>query len=189
MDLIGAPMSGFEGRPAFDVASDEVRPRQLITPGKTRRLHSDWRDARRVARDKYSVFGSETGSLNPWHIAPPGTAELIGRRVGREINPGDGPTASLNDPTGWKDVDPRGPTLPALLSGRLRSTDERRRQTIVAVAMNGEIVSVTRTLGKGATRDFYAMIPPASLVKGDNAVELFSVDDRTLSLTQLTLED
>jgi hypothetical protein len=189
MDLIGAPLSGFDGRPAFDLAADEVRPRQLMTPGKTKSLHSDWRDARRVARGKYRVFGSESGSLNPWHIAPPGTAELIGRRVGPEMSRGGGPTASLDDPTAWDDVDPRGPSLPALLSGRLRSTNERRRQTIVAVAMNGRIVSVTRTLGTGSTRDFYAMIPPASLVEGDNAVELFSVDDQTLSLTRLTVTD
>jgi hypothetical protein len=86
-------------------------------------------------------------------------------------------------------VDLRGPSLPALLSGRLRLTNERHRQTIVAVAVNGKIVSVTRTLGAGSTRDFYAMIPPRALNEGDNTVRLFSVDDKTLSLTELTLED
>jgi hypothetical protein len=109
--------------------------------------------------------------------------------VDPEINSVENPIALLDDPSAWEDVDPRGPSLPARLSGRLRFTNERRRQTIVAVAVNGKIVSVTRTFGAGSTRDFYAMIPPASLDEGDNDVQLFSVDDRTLSLTQLTVED
>jgi hypothetical protein len=189
MDLIGAPTSGFDGRPAFDALVDEDRPRRLMTPRKTRTLHSEWRDARRVARAKYREFGSGDGSLNPWHIAPPGTSQLLGRRVDTEIGPGDDPIASLDDPSAWEDVDLRGPSLPALLSGRLRLTNERHRQTIVAVSVNGKIVSVTRTLGAGSTRDFYAMIPPGALNEGDNTVRLFSVDDKALSLTELTLED
>jgi len=189
MDLIGAPTSGFDGMPVFDVPVDGERPRRLMTPGKTRRLHSGWRDALQVARDKYRMFGSRSGSLDLWHIAPPGAAELIGRRVDSDIEGDDKATVSLDDPTAWEDVDPRGSSVPALLSGRLRSSNEQRGQTVVAVALNGKIVSVTRTFGTGSTREFYAMIQPALLEKGNNEIQLYSVEDKTLSLTELRIED
>jgi arylsulfatase A-like enzyme len=190
MDLIGAPTSGFDGRMAFDTPLDEERPRRLMAPGQTRQFDSDWPDARRVARDKYRKLGTGSGPLNLWRIAPPGTAQLIGHRVDdAEIDTSDNTTASLDNPAANEDVDPLGPNLPALLSGRLRFLNDHRRQTTVAVAMNGRIAAVTRTYGTESTRDFYAMIPPASFVKGHNTVRLFTVDNKTLSLMELPIED
>jgi hypothetical protein len=190
MDLLGAPTIGFDGRPAFDVAPDEERPRRLMTPRQTRQLDSDWRDARGVARDKYRQFGTGSGPLNLWRIAPSGTADLMGHRIdAAEIDTSDSTTASLDNPAADGDVDPLGPSLPALLSGRLRFSNEHRGQTLVAVALNGKIAAVTRTYGTESARDFYAMIPPASFVQGKNTVRLFMVADRTLSLTELPIDD
>jgi hypothetical protein len=189
MDLIGAPVTGFDGRPAFDIPLGEKRPRRLMTPGQIMRLDSDWLDARRVAQDKYRQFGSGTGPLDIWRVAPPGTAKLIGRQVDTaEIDASDDTIALLDDPIADEDVDPLDPTLPALLSGRLRFSNEHRAQTLVAVVLNGKIVAVTRTYGTESAHDFYAMIPPASFVKGRNAVRLFTVDNKTLALTEVLIE-
>ena len=189
MAAIGARTEGFDGRPAYEIALDERHSRRLMIEGRTRWHDSDWTDALAVARAKYRKLGDGDDPFNIWHLVPPGTAQLLGRKVAAApIERGENTTALLDDPDAYEDVDPSGPTLPALLGGLLRFSDSPRSPAVV-VALNGRIVAVTRASGTESARRFYAMIPPASFVPGRNTLRLFTVDHETSALLEVLIED
>ncbi|MDQ3708571.1 MAG: sulfatase-like hydrolase/transferase, partial [Actinomycetota bacterium] len=82
------------------------------------RFPADGAALRSVVARKFALFGSDNGSVDPYHVAPEGTAGLLGRRVGR-VGDAQGVTVRLDDPQRYASVDPTAAVVPNLVTGRL----------------------------------------------------------------------
>ncbi len=131
---------------------------------------ADWEGARLRAAAKVARFGDE----GPFGLAPQGYADLLGQPLG-SLPVGDAASirARVETPADLDDVDTSAAVLPAYVQGRLEGAEG---PAIIAVAVNGEIVAVTRsyTNRRGVDR-FDAVIPPESLVDGANDLRLVLV--------------
>ncbi len=107
-----------------------------------------------------------------------------GRLVGRMVAslPAAPPLRSgfeLDSPSSFADVDPTGPTVPALITGTVPGGDAGDR---LAVALGGRIVATTeafRDAASGSTDPptrFLALAAPDSFRRGRNAIRLYRID-------------
>ncbi len=134
----------------------------------------DGSEARALAARKIEHFGSQ----GPFGLAPPGHADLLGVSVATlDMQPTESYKGYLADPAGFRDVDVDAPVLPTWVRGTVTTGDRAYKHLIVAVAVNGEIAAITRTheTEEGNTA-FGAMLPPDSLVNGDNTVTLILIE-------------
>ena len=144
----------------------------------------DGSEARAVAARKVSHFGPD----GPFGLAPPGHADLLGVSVTDiDVEPGSGSTASIRDRDNYADVDLDGPSIPAWIRGVISPSPADTGELIVAVAVNGEIATITRTfVDEDGAIEYGALIPPDALRDGANDVELILVHgegtNRTFSL-------
>ena len=130
------------------------------------RLRGEYVD--RIAR----LFGAGTGWDPVLRFLP--NQELIGRRVS-SIATADEPagSASLDDPSRLRDVNPRAPVvLASLLRGSLSGVGAG---TPLAAAVDGRIAAVGRSFSATDGMRFSLLVPPGRLRRGDNAVELYRV--------------
>ncbi len=141
---------------------------------------TDGSEARAVAARKIDHFG--TGG--PFGLAPPGHADLLGRRIEEFDVRSDGDVAAtVRDLNAFGVVDLAGPSLPAWISGTIRRSDSRGGDLVLAIAVNGRIAAVTRSseTDDGKT-EYGAMIPPDAFVDGENDIDLVLIrgvgDDR-----------
>jgi hypothetical protein len=80
----------------------------------------------------------------------------------------------LMRPLVLEEVDKNAPALPAQVSGWVEPTDRvARTPAVIAVALNGRIVTCTQTVPGQAA--FSAILPPARLKDGPNRLEAFLV--------------
>jgi hypothetical protein len=157
-----------------------------VDPGPTKRLHftgatksmeldASWLAGERdkaVAR-KVSLFGED----GRWRVPAPGSRALLGRLVA-DLATEDGELVALVDhPQRFRNVVLDGDELPVTISGRLRTRESEPASGELAIAVGGRIVALTRTFDPGdAPRDSWrALIDPAALKPGRNAVEVFVV--------------
>lgn len=142
---------------------------------------ADGSEARAVAARKIDHFGSD----GPFGLAPPGHADLLGRRIEEfDVQPSDTMSANVRNITEYDIVDVDGPSLPAWISGTIkRDGAHGDDDVVIAVVVNGRIAAVTRSdeTEDGKT-EYGAMIPPEAFVDGKNDIGLILVrgvgDDR-----------
>ncbi len=168
-----------DGRSAF---SDAVKGRTEVKMLK--RDLSEWmrlpgdefdRDKRAKLDRKVGLFG--VGADGPDRIYRVGPhQELIGRSVASLGAIGDsGAKVALTDADAYDDVDPDGAAVPIWVTGEVSGGEGSRRD--IAIAVNGTIRAVSNTF-QVATRDdelVAALIPPSSLRRGRNEVEVLEV--------------
>lgn len=133
----------------------------------------DGSEARSVASRKVELFGDD----GAFGLAPPGHADLLGRRLeALVIEPTRGVHATIGNLASYRDVDKDAPALPTWIRGEIAASDPLDGNIVIAVAVNGEIATVTRSdvHEDGVTR-FGAMIPPDALVDGPNEITLILV--------------
>jgi arylsulfatase A-like enzyme len=122
---------------------------------------------------KVALFGS--GSDGPDRIYRVGpNQELIGRPLrSLDVAADSDAEVSLTDPDAYEDVDPEGLVLPVWVTGRV-SGGERRD---LAIAVDGVVRAVSNSfrLATGDTELVAALIPPSSLRRGRNVVEVYEV--------------
>ena len=117
------------------------------------------------------VFGSDGGLFD---LAPEGTAHLLGRRVEQlPIGSESALWADVARAGAYRDAVVEADTFPALLEGTLEGSTDT---TLIAVAVDGKIVAVTRTYPSGDRAAFYAMLPPPAFGDPPHAVRLFAFD-------------
>ena len=106
-----------------------------------------------------------------WAVGPrPG---LVGRRIA--VAPGGArgePRATVDAPAEFAAVDPAAPSVPAFVTGRLEGV---RADAELAVAVNGRVEATTRAYPSGRRMLYGAIVRPASLRPGANAVSVLQV--------------
>lgn len=153
------------------------RERKLIRAlGVPFRFPADGTALRQVAERKFELFGSFDGSVNPYDVAPSGTAQLLGRSVG-PVAQAQGIRGRIDDPQRYERVEPTAAAVPNLVTGRLTGELESSDPVRVAVAVNGRIAAVTQASSDspGAVV-FSALLPPSALREGANEVQLLLVE-------------
>ena len=81
----------------------------------------------------------------------------------------------LRDPQLLRNVDLSAPVLPLALEGRLLDQEGRPASSMLAVAVNGHIRAITRTLDRLAPGTWSAQLEPGALQAGANDIKLFLV--------------
>jgi hypothetical protein len=141
---------------------------------------TDGAEARAVAARKIDHFGTD----GPFGLAPPGYADLLGRRIEEFDVRGDGDVAAtIRDLSAFDVVDLDGPSLPVWVSGKIARNGPHADDLVLAVVVNGRIAAVTRSDETDDEETQYgAMIPPGAFVDGKNDIDLVLVrgvgDDR-----------
>jgi len=167
-----------DGKSAF---SDAVRERTEVKmlkrdlSGWLRESRGSFNSRKQALLDrKLALFG--TGADGPDRIYSVGpNQELIGREVEPLVTGDSSLDVSLTDGGAYDDVDPEGPAVPIWVTGTVSGGDGDKRD--VAIAVNGVVRAMSNTF-ELANRDgelIAALVPPSSLRKGSNSVEIFEV--------------
>ena len=142
---------------------------------------TDGSEARAIAARKIEHFGGN----GPFGLAPAGYRDLLGRSVEElGIRTDIGLVSTVGDRAAFRAVDLDGPSLPAWISGTVR-TIELDDESVVAVALNGRVAAVTRfsEIDDG-TGKYAAILRPDAFVDGQNEVIVLLVrgtgDERQL---------
>jgi len=133
-------------------------------------------DASELARDRELVlarqvrlFGEEGGLPGLYGIGP--RPELLGRRADAfAVATGGGTTFESYGETTY---DPESPFAPVRVYGRLHGVPGGRD---VAIAVNGEIVAVTRSFEDAGRTLVSAVVPERAFRPGPNAVRVYLVE-------------
>ena len=123
------------------------------------------------AEEKVQRFGAD----GPFGLAPQGHADLLGRPVEslQLLDPFQGEVI-LREPSRLRDVDPGADVLPITVQGRIDDADSE--EIVIAIALNGQIVSVTRSyVNANGVTVFEALLPPDALQAGENDLQLIEV--------------
>ena len=123
-----------------------------------------------VAR-KFALFGDAPG----WRAAAASRGDLIGRRVD-ELDVTEGPWQVLVDDADlWFSVDPAGPRVPGLLTGRVRDARGGPVDAEVVIAVGGIVTAVARTYRQeDAPRGSWAaVVNPALFAKGRSDLRVY----------------
>ena len=120
-----------------------------------------------LARSALDEFGSEPAGV----YGGGADADLVGRGAA------DAPTlpgASFELDGGGllADVDPRGPIVPAFLTGELSGVSAGAR---LAVAIDGRIAATAAHWRDGDVTRFSALVPPSAYATGANSVDLIAI--------------
>ena len=127
------------------------------------------------------------GPDGPYALAPPGQADLLGVAIADiDIEPGSDTRATIRTLDSYADVDLDGPSIPAWIRGVVTPGPSDTGDMIIAVAVNAQIVAVTRTyVNEDGAAEYGALIPPPALQNGDNSIQLILVrgegPDRTFT--------
>jgi hypothetical protein len=108
---------------------------------------------------------------------------LVGRAVTDfQVPAPAGARATIDEPFRFRGIDPSSPACPCQLAGRISGA--RPGSVSIAVALNGRIVATARGFrAVGAKKlEWSAMIPPQSLRRGRNTVELYRTEGNRLTL-------
>jgi hypothetical protein len=140
------------------------------------RFPADGSALRLVVARKFELFGSDNGSVDPYDVAPEGTAKLLGRRVG-QVEQVQGITVRIDDPQLYTNVDPTASLLPTLVTGRVAGQLPTATPVRLAVTTNGRITAVTRShLDADGEVVFQVLLPPSALRAGSNELQLLLVE-------------
>lgn len=126
-----------------------------------------------VADWKESWFGSG----DPFDLAVPGHRDLLGAPI-LDLDAASGDVIGLLDHPEWyRDVDLEGDPFPARITGTLLKPSGFSDDVVVAIGLNGRVVTVVRSYDTKPTRtEFQAMLPPEAFVSGANDIDLLLVE-------------
>jgi hypothetical protein len=105
-----------------------------------------------------------------WGMGP--RPDLLGRRVPVARPAADGPRATIDARGDYADVDAAAPFVPAFVTGRV---DGLAPDAEMAIAVNGRVEATTRAYPAGRRMLYGAVVPPAALRAGPNAVTVLHV--------------
>jgi hypothetical protein len=167
--------SSVDGTAAVDGANLPTR-KVIRHMGAVRQLAIDADELARarmgsVAR-RWELFD---GSLSPVPAGAP--RGLLGSRAPTTAgDPVGGPMqVLLRDPQLLRQVDLSAPVLPLALEGRLLDREGRPASSTLAVAVNGHIRAITRTLDRLDPGTWSALLEPGALRAGANDIKVFLV--------------
>ena len=127
-------------------------------------------------RRKLRLFGTTSGGLDPYLLAPAGTRSLLGSGAPASPRVGDA-TFTLEGAEAYDAVDLRGPYLPAVLRGGISAPGDPG-EMLVAVTLNGTVAAVTRGFGRsGDAWRFTAMLPVRLFKQGRNEIGVYLLED------------
>jgi hypothetical protein len=153
---------------------------QPIPPDRTRSMASVeidplGREKYEVVEEKYSIFGSNGGSLDLFSLGPAGTANLLGTKVAElEVRLPTGASAEIPDMEYVAGASRENQVIPALLEGTLAGV---KPGALIAASMNGEIVAACRAYKSDDQVRFAVFFPPDSFAEPPHDVGLFVIDD------------
>jgi Sulfatase len=120
-----------------------------------------------LARSALDEFGSEPAGV----YAGGADADLVGR-VATDLATLPGARFELDGGGLLADVDPRGPIVPAFLTGELSDVPADAR---LAVAIDGRIAATAVQWRDRDVTRFSALVPPSAYAPGANSVDLIAV--------------
>jgi hypothetical protein len=151
--------------------SDEVRVDNKLGRRLTMPLDEYVRQRDAKVTRNARLFGSDEGLDARFRWGP--NKALIGKRVSAVASqPPSGAHAELEHADRYGSVDPTSTSVPVLLQGTISGTGGGEP---LAVAVNGRVEAVGQTYDLGNEARFLTMIPPSSLVRGPNQVEIYRV--------------
>ena len=136
-------------------------------------------------RDRYlarqlQLFPS--GRASVWRAGP--RDDLLGEPTSALAAGGsDRATGRIDDAGLYAKVRPRSGIVPAYVTGTL---DGVRPGTDVAVAVNGRVRATGRLYADGGDARFSVIVPPETLRRGANRVEVLAIDAATARLAAAT---
>jgi len=132
---------------------------------------------------KLELFGPAGGIQRLYGIAPGGYREVLGRSVAG-VTSGAAGRVALDSAGSYQRFDPSADVVRALMTGSLSGVSQAPR--VLAIAVEGRVVAVTRTYVRSGQVRFNAMLSPESFRRGANKVEIYLVEGasgaRTLRL-------
>lgn len=110
---------------------------------------------------------------DPYELTPAGAPDLVGTVVA-DAERAEEAVARLDRPGWFQEVDPAADAVPALVEGWMPRTGGDDR--ILAVAIDGVVVAVTRTYPAENVDRFAAMVPVEAFSPGDARIDLLLVE-------------
>ncbi|MCL1599629.1 MAG: sulfatase-like hydrolase/transferase, partial [Actinomycetia bacterium] len=155
-------VSLFSGERPIRLQSRVEGPQGVVTFGV------DGSEARAIAASKVERFGVS----GPFGLAPDGYAELLGQEASNlRTDELETYTTRLTFPENYRDVNVDSLLLPTWVTGTVEISNAESPRLVVAIVVNGDISAVTMTYeGDDGEIAFGAMIPPDSLISGNNDV-------------------
>jgi hypothetical protein len=126
-----------------------------------------------VVERKLDLFGQTGGVQRLYWIAPGRYREILGRSVSG-VTAGATGRATIDSAGSYQRFDPSADVIRALMTGRLSGVSQAPR--VLAIAVQGRVVAVTRTYLRSGQVRFNAMLAPDSFRRGANKVEVFLVE-------------
>jgi hypothetical protein len=170
-DLLGVTgMYPTDGHSVFD-KSKSWKDRVIFNQGFTA-LHIGTSGSAKfdIVDRKLGEFGDGSRISSLYDIAPQGYRDVLSLRPGG--GHASGASVTIENASAYRNFDPSAPVLPAYVFGDVNGLPEH---TVVAIAVNGRIVAVTRTY-RIAGNDLYgALTPLASYHAGANDVKVYLV--------------
>ena len=129
---------------------------------------------RAAVRRKIALFGSSGGIERVYAATPGPYRDLLGRSIATASGTAPGRVV-IDSGDAYDRFDPAAGEARFLMTGRL--TGVPGDQPVLAVAVGGKVVAVTRGYVRGGGVRFQAMLPPGAFRKGANAVAVYLVSD------------
>jgi hypothetical protein len=141
------------------------------------RLEAGLEDELRRKADLFGTgtFGSRLFRIGPHHDLLGRLAATLPRSSAADVS------ATIDDPELLATVDPATGFVPVHVTGTVRSDGPRD----LAIAVNGRIRALTRSLPSAGANRYSAMVPEGILRRGRNEVEVFAVSEAPLRLTSV----
>jgi hypothetical protein len=105
--------------------------------------------------------------------------DLLGRRLSAPA----GGHATIANASLYGQVRPTSGVVPAYVTGLVSGA---RSGAVVAVSVNGRVRATARTFDDGGHQRYAAIVPPQTLHRGDNRIEVFTVSGGTARLVART---
>ncbi len=113
---------------------------------------------------------------DPFSLAPPGYRDVLGRSLD-SMQLEDAGGIQVRATPSLDDVDPSAPVLPVIIAAELTGSGDFPGDVVVAVALDGEVVAVTRSFDTAGPRtSLTAFLPPDRLRPGSNRLDLVLVE-------------
>ena len=177
LDILNVhPRVHIDGKSAFSAAVRNRKRIRILQRNTFKSLYfdeADWEARRKVALErKLRFFGQGSdGPLRLFRIGP--DQQLLFKPVsGLSVSNGSG--ARFAQPSEYKNVDLKSPTIPVHVTGYIDGLPTGRT---LAIAVNGRIAAVTNSFHTAIDSKtlFAAMTPESFYKQGHNKVEVFEV--------------
>ncbi|MEX2554733.1 MAG: sulfatase-like hydrolase/transferase [Actinomycetota bacterium] len=145
----------------------------LATRGFRVTVRADGAEKYAVVERKLDLFGRAGGLERLYAITPGSFHELLGRSVSG-VTAGTAGRVAIDSAGSYQRFDPSADVIRALMTGSLSGVSQAPR--VLAIAVQGRVVAVTRTYLRSGRVRFNAMVAPESFRRGANKVEVFLVE-------------